>query len=73
MEDNSDLVVGATLQNHGGVVVENKGILKIGDDTDGIVYTNSPRILGQTYAIDNTATGTEIIGEDTYITKTLGI
>ncbi len=42
----------STIRNYTGIAIENNGTLIIGTDNDK-VYTNTPKIIGKTTAIDN--------------------
>ena len=55
---------GTSTQNYGivenkvGPAIQNNGTLTIGSDADSAVYTNSPRIVGGTYAVVNSSSAT---------------
>lgn len=52
-EDGTDEKMYGCIENKSGMAIKNQGIMYIGIDDD-VVYANSPRIIGQSSAIENT-------------------
>ena len=57
-EDGTDPTEYSMIKNTVGPAIQNNGTLTIGSDADSAVYTNSPRIVGGTYAVVNNSSAT---------------